>query len=115
MGSTPRTFKIATIPGDGIGVDVTRAATEVLEKLALAKGPGMFRFEFEEFDWNSENYEKRGWYMPGDGMQQLKKHDAILFGAVGWPSESSQDRSSALKLAWVATDLCRGELKRCRM
>ncbi|KAI9669299.1 MAG: hypothetical protein M1831_000334 [Alyxoria varia] len=82
MESTPHTFKIATIPGDGIGVDVTQAATEVLEKLASAKGRGMFHFEFEEFDWNSENYDKRGWYMPEDWMQQLKKHDAILFGAL---------------------------------
>ncbi|KAM3423570.1 hypothetical protein BST61_g996 [Cercospora zeina] len=47
---------------------------------------GTFSFNFTTFDWSSKAYLERGWYMPEDGMQQLAKHDAIYFGAVGWPS-----------------------------
>ncbi|PPJ55052.1 hypothetical protein CBER1_01520 [Cercospora berteroae] len=79
-----KTYNIACIPGDGIGVDITEAATEVLNKLASAVGT--FSFNFTTFDWSSKAYRERGWYMPEDGMQQLAKHDAIYFGAVGWPS-----------------------------
>lgn len=79
-----KTYNIACIPGDGIGVDITEAATEVLNKLASAVGT--FSFNFTTFDWSSKAYLERGWYMPEDGMQQLAKHDAIYFGAVGWPS-----------------------------
>lgn len=79
-----KTYNIACIPGDGIGVDITEAAVEVLNKLASAVGT--FSFKFTTFDWSSKAYLERGWYMPEDGMQQLAKHDAIYFGAVGWPS-----------------------------
>ena len=78
-----KTYKIASIPGDGIGVDVTDAAEQVLN--TLAKAHGGFSFDFNTFDWSSKNYLERKWYMPEDGMDQLKKHDAIYFGAVGWP------------------------------
>jgi isocitrate/isopropylmalate dehydrogenase len=81
--SAKTTYRIATIPGDGIGVDVTRAATRVLD--TLAKAAGSFQFEYTEFDWSSKKYLERGWYMPDDWEAQLKKHDAIYFGAVGWP------------------------------
>lgn len=84
--SSQRTFKIASIPGDGIGVDITEAAIQVLEKLSSIVGT--FKFDFENFDWSSKNYKERGWYMPPDGMEQLQKHDAIYFGAVGWPGTS---------------------------
>ncbi|KAL9534345.1 putative tartrate dehydrogenase/decarboxylase [Sphaerulina musiva] len=79
-----KTYNIACIPGDGIGVDITEAAVEVLNKLATTVGT--FSFNFTTFDWSSKAYLERGWYMPEDGMQQLAKHDAIYFGAVGWPS-----------------------------
>jgi isocitrate/isopropylmalate dehydrogenase len=75
--------RIACIPGDGIGVDITDAAVQVLN--VLAKTMGGFEFEFTTFDWSSKNYLERGWYMPPDGLDQLKKFDAIYFGAVGWP------------------------------
>lgn len=77
-------FKVAAIPGDGIGVDITEAAKEVLNKLAQCDGT--FRFDFTTFDWSSKAYLERGWYMPEDAIATLKKHDAIYFGAVGWPS-----------------------------
>ena len=78
-----RIFQIASIPGDGIGVDITEAAVQVLD--TLSKTLGGFEFEFTTFDWSSKNYLERKWYMPEDGLEQLKKHDAIYFGAVGWP------------------------------
>lgn len=76
-------FKIASIPGDGIGTEITEAAIQVLNTLSAVVGG--FELEFEELDWSSENYKKRGWYTPPDGFEQLKKYDAIYFGAVGWP------------------------------
>ncbi|KAK5175516.1 uncharacterized protein LTR77_000655 [Saxophila tyrrhenica] len=79
-----KTYNIAAIPGDGIGVDITDAASQVLNTIASAHGG--FKFNFTTFDWSSKAYLERGWYMPEDGMDQLKKHDAIYFGAVGWPS-----------------------------
>ena len=78
------TYKIAAIPGDGIGVDITEAAKQVLNKLADCDGS--FRFDFTDFDWSSKAYLECGWYMPEDAIATLKKHDAIYFGAVGWPS-----------------------------
>lgn len=77
-------FKVAAIPGDGIGVDITEAAKEVLNK--LAQSDGTFSFDFTTFDWSSKAYLERGWYMPVDAIATLKEHDAIYFGAVGWPS-----------------------------
>ena len=76
-------YRIACIPGDGIGVDITEAAMQVLHALATAAGG--FEFDFTTFDWSSKNYVERGWYMPPDGLEQLKSFDAIYFGAVGWP------------------------------
>lgn len=84
--SDANTFKIVTIAGDGIGTEVTDAAIEVLE--TLAKASGSCSFTFEHLDWSSKNFLERGWYMPEDGLESLKKYDAIYFGAVGWPSRS---------------------------
>ena len=80
-----RIYHIASIPGDGIGVDITDAAFQVLT--TLSKAAGTFEFAFHTFDWSSKAYLERGWYMPPDGLEQLKKYDAIYFGAVGWPGE----------------------------
>ncbi|KAG9951201.1 tartrate dehydrogenase, partial [Aureobasidium melanogenum] len=81
--SSTQTFKIASIPGDGIGTEITEAAIQVLDKLAAVEGS--FKFDYTHFDWSSKAFKERGWYMPPDGMDQLQKHDAIYFGAVGWP------------------------------
>ncbi|ANU11765.1 tartrate dehydrogenase [Planococcus antarcticus DSM 14505] len=74
-------YKIAVLPGDGIGPDVTREAVKVLE--ALKQQDSTFVINFEEFEWGSEYYLMHGHIMPKDGLDQLKDFDAILFGAVG--------------------------------
>ena len=76
-------YKFTAIPGDGIGVEITEAAIQVLQKLADVSGK--FKFDFETFDWNSKMYKENGHYIPPDGIDQLKIFDAIYFGAVGWP------------------------------
>jgi tartrate dehydrogenase/decarboxylase / D-malate dehydrogenase len=78
-----KTFKIAAIPGDGIGTEVISAGVEVLH--ALAKRDGGFNFKFDNFDWGGEYYKKHGVMMPKDGREQIKTHDAILFGSAGHP------------------------------
>lgn len=84
LHSSESLYKIAAIPGDGIGVDITQAAEQVLNKLAEVNGT--FQFNFTTFDWSSKAYEQRGWYMQPDWKKQLRAHDAIFFGAVGWPT-----------------------------
>lgn len=79
-----REHMIAAIPGDGIGVEVIAAALEVLE--TLASRDGTFKIRCEEFPWNSDYYLQHGYYIPQDGLERLKKFDAIFFGAVGSPS-----------------------------
>ncbi|WP_030513178.1 tartrate dehydrogenase [Nocardia sp. NRRL WC-3656] len=71
-------YRIATIPGDGIGVDVTAEAVKVLDAVL----PGI---AWTEFDWSCEQYLRTGAMMPEDGPQQLTDFDAILLGAVGFP------------------------------
>jgi tartrate dehydrogenase/decarboxylase/D-malate dehydrogenase len=76
-----REYRIAAIPGDGIGPEVITAGLQVLD--ASAAIDGGFRLASEHFDWNSENYLKRGHYIPEGGLQRLRSFDAIFFGAVG--------------------------------
>ncbi|KAJ7093886.1 hypothetical protein B0H15DRAFT_1020572 [Mycena belliarum] len=83
MTTTPRKFSIVCIPGDGIGVDITEAAVQVLG--TLSDTFGTFTFQFTTLDWSSKNYRQRGYYAPEGGIEGLKKYDAIYFGAVGWP------------------------------
>ena len=78
-----KTYKIATIPGDGIGKEVVPAGQQVLE--ALAAGSGSFQFEFENFDWGGDYYREHGVMMPDDGLDALRDKDAILFGSAGDP------------------------------
>jgi isocitrate dehydrogenase len=77
------TYKIASIPADGIGPEVIEAGIEVLNK--LAETLGTFKLEFKNFDWSSETYKKLGKYIPDGGLDELRNFDAILFGAVGAP------------------------------
>lgn len=82
---TPPKFRIATIPGDGIGTEITDAAVEVLNKLSSVSGT--FSFDYDQHDWCSRLFKERGYYAPDDGIENLKKYNAIFFGAVGWPGE----------------------------
>ncbi len=75
-----KTYRIAAIPGDGIGTEVIPAGIEVLKRLADS-----FRLEFETFDWSSQRYLGTRAYIPDGGLAELKKFDAIFFGAVGAP------------------------------
>ena len=77
------TYKIATIPGDGIGPEVISAATTVLRKLASSLGT--FSLQFDHLPWNSAHYKAHGRYIPEGGLEELRKYDAILFGSVGAP------------------------------
>jgi isocitrate/isopropylmalate dehydrogenase len=76
-----RSYSIATMGADGIGPEVVNAGVQVLKKLAQLDGS--FQMQFKDYDWSSETYKKTGKYIPDGGLEQLKKHDAILFGAVG--------------------------------
>ncbi|WP_086819278.1 tartrate dehydrogenase [Allokutzneria sp. NRRL B-24872] len=77
-----KTYEIASIPGDGIGVDVTVEARKVLDRAASRSG---FRLQWTEFDWSCERYTKTGSMMPSDGIATLSGFDGILLGAVGFP------------------------------
>jgi len=78
-----RTFKVALIPGDGIGKEVTPEGVRVLEAAGKRFG---FRFQWREFDWSCETYARTGQMMPNDGLEQLRRFDAIFLGAVGHPT-----------------------------
>ena len=78
-----KTYRIASIPGDGIGKEVIPAGQRVMQ--VLAESTGRFAFEFETFDWGGDYYRAHGCMMPADGLQRLKDKDAILFGSAGDP------------------------------
>ena len=78
-----KTYRIATIPGDGIGKEVIPAGREVLETLAATTD--RFRFDFEHFGWGGDWYRAHGEMMPADGLEALRDKDAILFGSAGDP------------------------------
>ncbi|KUI32449.1 tartrate dehydrogenase [Mycobacterium sp. IS-1742] len=74
--------RVAVIPGDGIGTEVTASARTVLDAVAARHGIDL---EYREFDWSCERFTRDGAMMPADGIDTLREFDAILLGAVGWP------------------------------
>ena len=92
-----KTYAIAAIPGDGIGTEVIAAGVEVLH--ALAQRDGSFKFQVDHFDWGSEYYKKHGIMMPENGRDQIKSHDAILFGSAGAPDVPDHITLWGLRLA----------------
>ncbi len=82
MCAMTKEYRIALIPGDGIGREVVPAAVEVLEAVGRKHG---VRFRWTEHDWSCDRYVKTGAMMPADGVDQVRDADAILLGAVGYP------------------------------
>ena len=76
------TYKIAVIPGDGIGKEVVPEGIRVLDAAGRRFNLG---FKWDSFPWSCETYSKTGRMMPEDGIEQLKQYDAIFLGAVGFP------------------------------
>ena len=75
-------FRIAVIPGDGIGLEVVPQGRRLLERVAAEGG---FAFDWNPLPWGCEHYLREGRMMPEDGIDRLRDHDAILLGAVGSP------------------------------
>ena len=76
-----KSYRIALLPGDGIGREVIPAAVEVLTAAARDS-----TLSFQEFDWSCATYLRTGRMMPEDGLEQLRPFDAILLGAIGHPT-----------------------------
>lgn len=96
-----RTYNIAAIPADGIGPEVISAGINVLT--ALQNKMGDLDFQIKHFDWGSDYYKKNGVMMPEDGLETLKKFDAIYFGAVGAP-----DVADHITLWGLRLPICQG-------
>lgn len=75
-------YRIALIPGDGIGAEVLPPACAVLDAVGRRHG---VTFAYDTFDWSCERYLAEGAMMPDDGLDRIRHHDAVLLGAVGWP------------------------------
>ena len=75
-------YKIAVIPGDGVGPEVL---AEGVKALKAVEGPFELQLEFVEFPWGSAYYMQHGRMMAADGLEQLQSFDAVYFGAVGHP------------------------------
>ena len=89
--------RIAVIPGDGIGIDVTRESMRVLGRVNEVFGAGL---EFAEFDWGAEKYLKEGIALPPGAFEMFRKDfHAILFGAVGDPRVPDQRHAAEILLA----------------
>lgn len=96
-----REYRIASIPGDGIGKEVIPAGIAVLN--ALQNKSGDFRLLFESFPWGSDYYRATARMMPANGLDLLKSFDAIYFGAVGDPQIPDHITLWGLRLA-----ICQG-------
>ena len=76
-------YRIAVIPGDGIGKEVVPEGLRALEAAGRRFG---FAFEWDELPWSCDYYAKHGRMMPEDWFERIRSRDAIFFGAVGWPA-----------------------------
>jgi tartrate dehydrogenase/decarboxylase/D-malate dehydrogenase len=93
-----RRFRIAVIPGDGIGQEVVPEGLRVLN--SLSEQP---LFTYEHFPWGCQYYLQTGRMMDDDGLDRLQDFDAIYFGAVGWPGVPDHVSLWGLRLA-----ICQG-------
>ena len=90
-------YRMAAIPGDGIGIEVIEAGLEVLE--VLAQRDGGFQLAVDTYDWGSAFYRRHGVMMPEDGLERVRGCDAIYFGAVGAPDVPDHVTLWGLRLA----------------
>src|ERR1700682_2514554 len=91
-----RAARVAVIPGDGIGKEVTPEALKVLKVVAAATGRSM---EFVEFDWGGDKYLREGVSLPDGAVEMLRdEFDAILFGALGDPRVPSNQHAAEILL-----------------
>jgi tartrate dehydrogenase/decarboxylase/D-malate dehydrogenase len=97
-----QSFRIAVIPGDGIGQEVTQHGVDVLNQIA-ERSAGKLSFTFESFPWGCDYYKQTGRMMAEDGLDRLRDFDAIYFGAVGWPDVPDHVSLWGLRLA-----ICQG-------
>lgn len=87
-----KTHRIALIPADGIGPEVLAAGWRVLEAPALHHD---FALHGETFSWSCDFYVKTGRMMAEDGIDKLRRFDAIYLGVVGWPCQGARRRIGA--------------------
>ncbi len=78
-----KTYRIAVIPGDGVGPEVIEAGLSVLHTIADVQSE--IAWEFDSFPWGAGHYLEHGSVMPAQALQELRDYDAILLGAVGDP------------------------------
>ncbi|WP_163528593.1 tartrate dehydrogenase [Halobacillus ihumii] len=94
-------FRIAVIPGDGIGQEVVNEGLRVVEHLAATSNK--FSFESDYFPWGCQYYLEHGRMMAENGLEEIKNHDAIYFGAVGYPTVPDHISLWGLRIA-----ICQG-------
>jgi tartrate dehydrogenase/decarboxylase/D-malate dehydrogenase len=73
------TYRIAVIAGDGVGPEVVAEARKAVDALGLS-------LEWNELPWGTDHYHAHGTMLPPDGLEVVRRHDAVLLGAVGHPS-----------------------------
>ncbi len=76
-------YRIAVIPGDGIGKEVVPEGLRALETAGRRFG---IAFDWDELPWSCDYYASHGRMMPEDWFERIRHHDAMFFGAVGWPA-----------------------------
>ncbi|MCU0918068.1 MAG: tartrate dehydrogenase [Planctomycetes bacterium] len=77
-----RKYRLAVVPGDGIGWEIVPVGVQVLQAAAARGG---FELATETFPYGAAYYQKTGQFLPDEGLDILRKFDAIYFGAVGLP------------------------------
>ncbi len=76
-----KSYRIACVPGDGIGPEIVPEGVKVLRAAAADQ----FTLQFETFPWGAGHYLETGRFMPAGGLETLRGFDAVYFGAVGLP------------------------------
>jgi tartrate dehydrogenase/decarboxylase/D-malate dehydrogenase len=77
-----KTYRIAVIPGDGIGRETVPEGLRVLDAAATRFG---FSLRYDHYDWCCETYQRTGAMMPPDGLDRLHEAQSVFLGAIGWP------------------------------